>query len=263
MKTKNYLSKALLAMALISGHWSIAQNDHPDFKSPCGMTSAQFEWPDANPNGYQNLDFFLTINKEAPQYFWAHQFSFKNGETGYMGLQTSAQFKDVETKVAIFSIWNAKNATNAPNGISASFGHEGSGYSCRIAYNWREGIPYRVRIWQLENAQSGDHWWGAWVMDLQTQKEEFIGKILVPGSWSGLNTTSLNFVEYWGMQDGARHYCSEIPYTSATFSFPSLNNGTIPPLHTSYEAYGACATVARIGAKSAQTYQALTGLGKK
>jgi hypothetical protein len=224
------------------------------------MTSAQFAWPDLGPQGAYNLDFMLTINNEAPEYYWAHQFYFKNGDGGYMGLQTSARFNGTRTKVAIFSIWNAKSAEGAANGMSEAFGHEGSGYSCRIPYNWQQGVQYRVRLWKIEDNSNGDSWWGAWVTDMRTQKDDFIGKILVPASWSGLKPVSINFVEYWGMQDGKRHNCSEIPYTNSLFSFPSMNDGTINPLNAAYKAYGECESIARTGTVTSRSYQAITGI---
>ena len=65
MKTKINISKAIIAFAMVSCNWVFSQNNNPDFKSPCGMTSAHFVWPDVYPQGYNNIDFFLTINEES------------------------------------------------------------------------------------------------------------------------------------------------------------------------------------------------------
>lgn len=257
---KTFTFNFTLSLLVVSS-LAFAQNGGPDFKSPCGMTSAQFEWPAVSAQGFYNLDFFLTVNKEAPNYYWAQQFYFVDGQSGYMGLQTSARFNGEQTKVAIFSIWDAKNASKAPNGMSEFFGHEGSGYSCRIPFDWKEGTQYRIRLWQLGKEENGDTWWGAWAKDIQNDTEEFIGKILVPASWKGLKSTTINFVEYWGMQDGQRHPCSDIPYVNTTFAFPSMNNGTVQPGSVGYQAYGDCASIAKIGATGSNLYQVETGIG--
>jgi len=232
------------------------------------MAVANFKWP-ASPSywnntqqGFYNLDYFITINKEAPNYFWAHQFRFLEGDGGYMGLQTSADFKGETTKIALFSIWKAIDAAPAPDGIAEPFGHEGSGYSCRIKYNWIEGRQYRIRLWELWDARkpNEDEWWGAWVLDTVTLEEEFIGKILLPATWKWLISGSQNWVEYWGMQDGQRHPCSQIPYTKATYSFPTLENGTIQPKSVSYKTYGDCSSVAKIKNTGTNSFEIETGL---
>jgi len=237
------------------------------FKSPCGMTSANFTWPsspsyrDKTQQGFYNLDFYLTIDKEASNYFWAHQFGFLAGDGGYIGLQTSALFKGEITKIAIFSIWKAKNAEPAIGGSAELFGHEGTGYSCKIKFNWIEGRQYRIRLWELWDARkpNEDEWWGAWVLDTTTLKEEFIGNILLPASWKWLKSNSTNFVEYWGLQDGRIHSCNEIPYTKATFGFPTLENGTVKPTNVYYQTYGDCSSIAKIKSTSSNSYEVETG----
>ncbi len=238
-------------------------NNELSFKSPTYIATAIFNWPplSSDSKGYNNLDFFLTIEREAPNFYWAHQFSFKNGKIGYMGLQTSASFKgEQQTKIAIFSIWDAKNA-ESPNGYSEAFGHEGSGYSCRIKYNWQEGRKYRVRIWELNIAEAPNSgtWWGAWVMDMESGKEEFIGKILVPESWQRLANQSYNFTEYWGSQDGNRHPCNIIGYTNTVYDSPTMSNGTVKPTETIYERNDGCASLTKINQIGPNTYRVEAG----
>lgn len=247
---------------------SYSQSSGPDFKSPCGMTSAQFTYPpepvgtDGTPTGYYNLDYFVTIQVEAPKYYWAHQYNFVGGETAYMGLQTAEDDNGEPTKLALFSIWGAKNAASAPNGSSGAFGHEGSGWSCRITYNWEVNRMYRIRVWNLgkDSSNEEDYWWGAWVQDTETGEEQFIGKILVPSTYKGIASSSLDFVEFYGNQDGQRYPCSSIEYTKSIYNFPTLNDGAVSPTNVSYEAYGECTTVAKIKATGSNTYQAETGL---
>ncbi len=260
-----YISAILLFFT--GNSFLICQNNLGDsglsFESPTYIASAIFNWPQlpTNSKGYNNLDFFLTVEKEAPNFYWAHQYSFVNGKTGYMGLQTSASFKGEQTKIAIFSIWDAKSAQSAANGYSEVFGHEGSGYSCRIKYNWQEGRKYRVRVWELGIAEAPDSgtWWGAWVMDMTTEKEEFIGKILVPESWQWLENTSYNFTEYWGAQDGKRHPCSSIGYTNTIYDYPTMANGAVKPTKAIFERNDECASLTKTGQIGQNIYQVEAG----
>jgi len=266
MRTHHLFQKLMLFILTVAVTSSFAQQSGPDFKSPCGMTSAQFNYPPAPTNaerpGYYNLDYFVTIQEEAPKYYWAHQYSFVGGETAYMGLQTAVDGQGAPTKIALFSIWGAKNAESAPNGTSGAFGHEGSGWSCRIPYNWQKNRQYRVRVWDLgkDEANEEEHWWGAWVQDVATGEEALIGKILVPSSYKRLANNSLDFVEYYGNQDQQRHPCSMIQYTKTTYDFPAMNNGTVQPINVSYHAYGECKSVAQINQTGPSSYQAETGL---
>jgi hypothetical protein len=261
MKTQKKIYTLTILLFFAANSFLLAQNNAGNneltFKSPTYVASAIFNWPQLNTNsyGYNNLDFFLTIKKEAPNFYWAHQFSFKNGKTGYMGLQTSASYKGEQTKIAIFSIWEAKTV-ESPNGFSEAFGHEGFGYSCRIKYNWQEGRKYRVRVWELEKAEAPETgtWWGSWVMDMETQKEEFIGKILVPESWQRLSNQSFNFTEYWGSQDGNRHPCSTVGYTYTVYDYPTMSNGTVKPTNAIFERNDECASLSKTGQIGPNTY---------
>ncbi|MAB57448.1 MAG: DUF3472 domain-containing protein [Aequorivita sp.] len=266
MKNLKQICTSAVLLFFAGNSFLMAQNNTGNneltFKSPTYIASAIFNWPqlDADSKGYNNLDFFLTIEKEAPNFYWAQQFSFKNGKTGYMGLQNSASYKGEKTKIAIFSIWEAKTV-ESPNGFAKAFGHEGFGYSCRIKYNWQEGRKYRVRVWELGKAEAPNSgtWWGSWVMDMETGKEEFIGKILVPDTWEWLNATSYNFTEYWGSQDGNRHPCSSIGYTKTIYDFPTMANGTVKPTKAIFERNDECASLTTTGQIGPNTYKVEAG----
>ena len=238
-------------------------NNNPLFKSPQHLASAQFNYPEltGDKSGNYNLDFFLTIDKESPTYYWALQFYFVDGKIGYMGLQTTTTARGDDEKIALFSIWDSKKAESAPNGSSEAYSHEGSGFSTRIKYNWQEGKQYRVRVWTLGDVseENKDTWWGAWVMDMETEKEDFIGKILVPASWKKLQPISVNFTEYYGTQDGKQHPCSIIGQVKTTYTFPTMNNGTIKPIHTRYVNDSACKNTATINPLGDNAYQVVTG----
>lgn len=174
------------------------------------------------PGGHYNVDSFLTVEASSPGYFWAHQFSLKDASGGYVGLQDDGYFFDgTRGKLAIFSIWNA-GAASGPS--CQAFSNEGQGYSCRIPYAWTPGHKYRLRVWATSSAASG-RWWSAWVMDLSTGEESFIGQILAGGTgW--LDTWSVNFTEYFGP---ALTSCAAQPYARARWSEPGADNATVNP----------------------------------
>lgn len=241
------------------------------FKSPCGVATTSFGYPTApssynnTQKGYYSLDFYVTVNKEAPDMYWAQQFWFGGGDGGYLGIQSSGQYpNEPDTKIAIFSIWKAKNAEASSGGVAKPFDHEGSGYSCKIKYNWKEGRTYRIRLHQISDAKKpqNDEWWGAWIMDMTTSQEKQIGKILIPGSWNWLKSRSSNFTEYFGQQTGRSMSCDQIPYSKATFSFPKMDGGAIKPQKSAYKTYGDCKSAAIIELINSTTYKVETGLNK-
>jgi len=65
-------------------------------------------------NGFYNFDVLLTIAVDPGEqsfYYWAHQFHFKDGDGGYMGLQTNGNMQgEWIGKMAIFSILKALEA---------------------------------------------------------------------------------------------------------------------------------------------------------
>lgn len=199
--------------------------------TPGGMAYTWYDWPQPSGSGFYNFDVFLTIDVDPgvqSAYYWAHQFGFKNGDDGYMGLQTNGFMQgEWVGKMAIFSIWDALEAEPGPGALSEEFTGEGEGWSCRIKYNWAEGHTYCLRIWEICCAEQPweDKWWGAWIIDTSTGQETFIGKIKVPGSWQWLDNSSVVWVEYYGQVNG----CNSIPYAKARFEQPTADNGSFIP----------------------------------
>ena len=199
--------------------------------TPGGLGYIHFYWPSSpvyenGQSGFYNFDVNLTI-EEAPKkgnYYWAHQFQFKNpGDGGYMGLQLVN-----ENKIAIFSIWNALEAEASPDGYKVEFSGEGEGWSVRIPFEWEEKTTYTLRVWELSssNEPNADEWWGAWIVNQETQKDTYVGKIKVPGSWNWLDSWSVSWVEYFGYVED----CDSLPYARARFEFPSADSNTYEPV---------------------------------
>ncbi len=204
------LGAALGLVALAAGNdgqvgWAAGQQ-----VTPGGMAYVWYTWPSPLPVywngtqiGFYNFDVFLTVDVDpgiSSAYFWAHQFHFKDGDGGYLGLQTNGYMQGRWVgKMAIFSIWNAKAARPGPGAACERFSGEGEGWSCRMQYNWSQGRTYRLRLWELCCAHRPweDEWWGAWILDTTTGQEVFIGQIQVPSSWNWLDW-SVVWVQYYG-----------------------------------------------------------------
>jgi len=187
-------------------------------------TYTDWNWP-ATAEGYYNFDHDLRIMHVTPNasYFWSHQFGFVRGDGGYIGLQSNGlRFDGSRGKLAIFSIWQATAATGPACG---TFGGEGTGYSCKIPYEWVIGRSYRLRVWSTR-ADTMGKWWGAWVMDRTTGVEEFIGEIRVPLAWGGLGSWSVMWTEYFA----PIATCAEQPKARAVFDAPKANSLTVAPL---------------------------------
>ena len=197
--------------------------------TPGHMAVIWYDWPQSSGSGFNNFDVLLTIDV-APgvqsAYYWAHQFAFKNGDGGYMGLQTNGCMQGQWVgKMAIFSIWDAMAAEPGPGASCEEFIGEGEGWSCRKKYNWVEGHTYCLRIEAYGVDEQENEWWGAWIIDTSMEQETLIGKIKVPGSWQWLDNSSVVWVEYYGQVND----CDSIAYAKARFEQPTADNGSFIP----------------------------------
>jgi len=148
--------------------------------------------------GYWNVDQLMRVEQKASATYWAKLWTFRGASYGgYMGLQTDGSRGDGTTgETAIFSLWNA-NAASGPRCFT--FGGEGVGYSCRLAYPFSLNTYYRLRVWRL-NADTGGQWWGAWIQNTAT----------------GVR----NFVEYFG----PAMPCTSVPRSQAVWTQPAANS---------------------------------------
>jgi peptidoglycan hydrolase-like protein with peptidoglycan-binding domain len=182
-------------------------------------TYSNWTWP-ASGTGYYNFDLNLTVlnTTSGSHYFWSHQFWFRGGEAGYLGLQTGSAPNN--TKIALFSVWGANGAEGPRCG---RFVEGDPGWTCRLdPYNWVLGRSYRLRIWAA-GADSQGEWWGAWVRDSVTGVDSYVGRIRVPTSW-GLLDDSVAWTENFGPLPGT---CSGFPWAKAQFNYPTANAGAV------------------------------------
>jgi len=194
--------------------------------NPPPGTYVDIYWPKNNNYNY-DVDLIITNaqEKDVNILFWSHQFSFVDGQGGYIGLQVVGS-----SKKAIFSIWGAVSGN--PGGFIEE---DGKVWRCLIDYDWKLNQKYRLRVWELNKETNGDEWWVGAVYDYAAQKETQIGTILVPASWSWLSSTSITWIEYAGYNN---YKPTDLPYTRCLFSnLYSRNaekNGTPEKLQVSY-----------------------------
>ena len=174
--------------------------------------------------GFATLDADIeitSVTKDAP-YFWAQQFELLEGAVGYMGLQSYGVRRADQSrgKMVIFSIWDASDAKGPACG---TFGGEGTGFSCSVAYQWVPGRSYRVRVTRDSSSATGT-WWRSEVLDRDTGKVTQIGRILVPQKWLGLGSSTISFTEYFG---GALTTCESQPKANGLFRPPLAEKGTV------------------------------------
>lgn len=155
-------------------------------------------------------------------YFWAHQFRLAGGEGGYLGLQSMGSRVDgSKGKLAIFSIWDAVGASG-PGAVR--FDGEGSGWSCRIPYEWETERPYLLEVW----TDSPSSWSAAVTDDHEVTTE--IGRIEVPRSWRQLESWSVMWTEHFAPPLST---CADLAYSSVVFGTPTADGGKVSPDHSS------------------------------
>lgn len=177
---------------------------------------------------FYNLDVYVKWEVEpntTTGTFAGYFLTFQNGGGGYFGTQI-----DSTSKKAIFSIWDidGTSITALPLGNCIRFGHEGSGSSCVIPYNWIVGREYRLRIWVLDSVV-GAVKWGAWIQDTVTGLETPIGTISLKDSkgYSGygmLSPNGTNFLEQYG--SGSVNSCASLPYSKVTWRGPYADSNS-------------------------------------
>ncbi|KQZ57048.1 MULTISPECIES: ricin-type beta-trefoil lectin domain protein [unclassified Lysobacter] len=210
-----------------------------------GMVSIKRQWP-ATELGYLDMDFPTTITDEPGNdgyTYWAHQFWFKNGDGGYIGLQQ----RDGSSKWLNFSIWKATGWTAEPGAQCAYFDHEGSGVQCSIDYAWRERATYDIRIVAEAPAQ-----WAAYIVDTGSGAQRKVATIQVPATWGGLTDSTNTFLEDYAQGANERASCAAVPASSAVMHAPTAEQGSVSPVSSTATTYGNCVAIARAACTAEQ-----------
>lgn len=203
-----------------------------------GMVAIDRQWP-ATELGYLDMEFPMTVTDEPGSNgytYWAHQFWFKGGDGGYVGLQQ----RDGDNKALNFSIWKATGWTAEPGAQCAFFDHEGSGVQCWISYAWRQRATYAIRI-VAEDAGR----WAAYVTDTSNGNQRKVATIRVPAAWGGLTSRTNTFLEDYAQGSQQRASCAAVPPSSAVMHAPTAEGGSVWPVSSTATTYGVCAAIAR------------------
>jgi hypothetical protein len=158
-------------------------------------TDVQLQWPLNNSNAV-SIDLKVVASPEnQTSIFWGHQFSFVNGERGYIGFGVGG-----DVKVATVAIFDANGgATTTPNGGCESgvpFSKSGNGWQCFIIYNWKIGFNYALRLTQLPPDNQGNGQWQGTIHDYSSNTDTVIGAIIVPSTYGMLGSSSSTWNEY-------------------------------------------------------------------
>lgn len=198
----------------------------------------------STPGGYDDIDTTLTVTREPGtngRTYWAHQWYYSGGGTGYMGLQQRAGTE----KYVNFSIWNTGSWSDVSAGVHCrSFDHEGSGVQCDAPYAWQEGVTYRMTV---ERVDAG---WRATIVNTSSGVATPLATIAAP-SQNGISGLS-EWVENFAQGADAHESCADVPGATAVYGVPTANSGAVVPT-TSYDrTYGNCASIAKTVCTSEQ-----------
>lgn len=191
---------------LVSGHFNTLAPD----------TDVQLRWP-LNNSYSISIDLKVVKSPEAnATIFWGHQFTFSNGENGFIAFGIGGT-----PKVSTFGVFDAATAsTTNPTGAcnsGISFLKTGNGYQCFIIYNWNIGFNYGLVVSRLTDVGGNEQWRGR-ILDYSTNSTSIIGDIVVPSNYKQLTATSSTWNEY--LTAGS---CETTP-TTVMFSHPYALN---------------------------------------
>lgn len=181
-------------------------------------TDVQLLWP-LNDSYSMSVDLKIVQTPESDaSIFWGIQFTFMNGERGFVALGIGGM-----PKVATMGVFDATNATtsNPTGGCTAgiSFLKSGNGYQCFIIFDWNLGSNYQLQFSRLPDSGGNEQWQGS-IYDYSTSSSTTIGDMLVSPSYDQLSTNSSTWDEY-----STAASCNTTP-TNVIFSHPyALNAG--------------------------------------
>jgi hypothetical protein len=198
------------------------------------LTNTDFVWSDSS----DAMDIDVVIETPEPArdgYFWAYQFAFTGSPIGgFVGLQMNGRYQPMPptgpfqtANMAVFWIGGppvrAELGDFAP-GASRTFFETERGqnwWSINALYDVVPCRTYHLRVAREGQEANGDIWYGAWVRDVATSVEKFLGRILVPAAWGQLSTQSSVFTNRIGWSKPSS--CAAVEYVSARFGTPSAD----------------------------------------
>ena len=212
-----------------------------------GTTNVYTSW--TWPANAESLEWDLVIETDpvTDGYYWAHQFSFVNGFTGFVGLQahggyqTTLSEKPTFTKMALFWMWGGDRPAELgdiqdPDARTLVVSARGAEWTTIHAkYEWTACDVYRLRLAKDGTDPSGNIWYGAWIDNRTTRALTFLGRIAVPAEWGQLSALSTSMTTRIDDKPGPAVTSCDVPEpASAIFGIPTANEGQLVPTHTSY-----------------------------
>ena len=195
---------------------------------PTGIVNIGYTIPNSPASGFNKITFPMKIDEspEARGFYYAMQYQFINGNSGYIGLQP----KSKDSGTAVFSVFGSGVTPVAQNCSGSADGGEGS--SCSKTISLVYGHQYNLTVKRDdENAKV----WRGYVEDTTTGEINEIGAWQPRDGSQGIKNSQVGFVEYYPQINS----CSKIPYTKAFFGSPIADSGISGTLKTPYT-YGRC-----------------------
>ncbi len=161
----------------------------------------------------ENVEQSIWIAKPAPASQWVLMWSWvaDPAHGGYFGFNTDSSGKGQ----ALFSLWNADKAIGEH---CKEFGGEGVGWSCRMPFDIKPNVIYKLRLARTRTDAEGV-WWGGWITEAST-KERSIGEIRVKKEMNTIRPGSImNFSEYFG---DVREKCRTVPFSIFAVAPPTM-----------------------------------------
>ncbi|CAK7192518.1 hypothetical protein COMNV_00718 [Commensalibacter sp. Nvir] len=191
----------------------------PSFAFATGQTPGSYTYYKLPSMTVNAVDFFTTINQSPgfqSQVFWSHQFSLSDNTSGYTGMQTNGGTDNH----FLFSVWDGVAAKTGSSGTYCEkFSEQGTGYSCRLNYNWKQGHTYKYHLFYQNT-----NWLTLTVTDLTDNTSFTLGSIQTNAT--SLSSTGLvDWVEYYEWNSD-RSTCLGQPYSNAAFGVPIAYNAS-------------------------------------
>ncbi|EJF79983.1 DUF3472 domain-containing protein [Bartonella doshiae] len=173
------------------------------------VITIKHDW--SHNRSFDQFSFFQQITHDGGPdsiYFWANQFQFENGKTGYIGLFNRG------ARTIHFSI---TNATGWKSGKCKHFTQEGSGVRCELEFPWKVGRRYQLNVSKNENLITGT------IIDLITKKTMTVGVIEVSSTFGKFQQSS-SFVEDHSRWKRHLSSCYVLSPQSSIFFSPIADN---------------------------------------
>ncbi|WP_160309818.1 RICIN domain-containing protein [Chromobacterium subtsugae] len=176
-------------------------------------TYTHYRFPAAASAGLDAVDFTITVKRD-PGYsanvYWANQFDLVGTSGAYTGMQSNGG----GARTFLFSAWDTTDAKPGSAGsYCTSFSGEGTGRSCRIHVDWKQGHSYRFRV-----AYEPGGWLGVTVTDQADGSSFKLGSIKTAASKISPRNM-VNWTEYFEWNN-SRSTCLGQPYSLAAFAAP-------------------------------------------